>query len=630
MIRRVFGFVLLVVLSFAAPLAARLRDETWSDYRNYTSPWLGDLPSGAIRPALSPRVICVLVRGLRLDESRTMPTLQILRQRGLDATVALAPPTYRMPVWISLVSGATPDIHGITRNDAFLPQDGQIDTLFAQLRFANRNSAVVGSLAWNDWFGQDVGRFEEMIEPEPNLRDDAAINTAIQIIQTAQPAPQFVLVELSALEELSQTHFIDNTGPIPAPLVDAILSTTQVTTQTLADAITLTDARIQRLYSVLDFNTTTLIVLSDRGRDDRGHDGGDDADVSRVPLIMAGAGIQPGGQDIVKQAAIAPTLAALLGIAMPMQAQDAPLIGNLEVSHVQPLPEAAAAPVTVTSTTALSEVRPNTSALAPMAAVMLDSAQQRVTFDEYWSEIMGEPRFAAETFQRYRIGIAGGNVTAFEQFQAEISAKREAAQSIRLTRERLQRLPILLGAVLGLIAFIGLLLQQYPVQPLIGTVLYYVLWLGLFSLLDRFRLSLSMFADGQLEPFLGTVAHSASLLMLGVAVFVALLTGRHKNLLDASITGINTLGLIAAVPVGVLMWFYWQYGLGFSWALPSSGLLAALLISLTHIVAFSAILWAGGPALPIAPIVFVAGGVIYLLVRRRPKQGLHYERFRIK
>jgi hypothetical protein len=139
-----------------------------------------------------------------------------------------------------------------------------------------------------------------------------------------------------------------------------------------------------------------------------------------------------------------------------------------------------------------------------------------------------------------------------------------------------------------------------------------------------------MFADGQLEPFLSTVAHSASLLLLGVAVFVALLTGRHKNLLDASITGINTLGLIAAVPLGVLLWFYWQWGLGFAWMLPGSGLLATLLIALTHIGAFSATLWTGGPALPIAPIVFTATGAIFLLVRRRPKQGLHYERFKIK
>ena len=627
MIRRVFGLVLLVVLSFAASLAQQLRGDIWSSYRNYASPWLGELPSGAIRPALTPRVVCVLVRGLRLDESRTMPTLQMLRQRGLDATAALSPPTYRAPAWMGLMSGATPDIHGITRNDAFISPDEQVDTIFAEMRIANKNSAVVGSIGWNDWFGPDLGRFEEMIDPEPNLRDDTAINTAIQIVQTAQPPPQFVLVELSALEGLSRTQAINQAGPIPEPIVDAILSNTQVTTQTLADAITLTDARIQRLYSVLDFNTTTLIVISDRGRDEHGHDGGDDADVSRVPLIMAGAGIQPGGQDIVKQSAFAPTLAALLGIAMPAQTQDAPLIGNLETTHLQPLPVAAAP---ITPTNELSQVRPSDLTLAPMAAVMLDAAQQRVTFDEYWSEGMGEPRFAAETFQRYRVGIAGGNVTAFEQFQAELNAKREAAYEIRLTRERLQRLPILFAAALALIAFIGLLLQQYPLQPLIGTAAYYVVWLAIFTFVDRYRLSLSMFAEGQLEPFLSTIARTTSWLMLVTALLVALFTGRHKNLLDAAITAVNTLGLIAAVPLGLLIWFYWQWGLSFGWTLPSSGLLAAVLIGLTHIVAMSARLWADGPALPIAPIVFALAGLLHLLVRRRPRSGLHYERVKIK
>jgi hypothetical protein len=605
MIRPIFGTLLLLALVFAPSIAQKARDDLWASYRNYVSPYLAELPAGTGRPALSPRVVCVLVRGLRLEESRTLPTLQTLRQQGLDATVALAPPTYRAPSWVGLVSGATPDVHGITRNDTFLPN---VDTIFKHLRAANKNAVVIGNIQWADWFGPDLARFEEtgeVIEPDADVRDDAAINTAIQVLQDVQQPAHVVLIELASLDGLADAQPITTTQAIsitPTP-----------------DPLALLDARLYRLISTLDLATNTVMVLSDRGRDVEGNDGGDDADVSRVPLVMAGAGVVPGTQDIVKQSAIAPMIAALLGAPMPTHAQGAPLIGALNFSQAQP----------VTASEPISGAQPAV-ALAPNAQLMLDSAQQRITFDEFWSEVNGQPRFAAESLQRYRIGIESGNVTAFSQLLAEIGAKREAAEAARLTSERLRRLPALIGFGLALVALVGLCLQKHPVQPFFGAALYYALWLLVFAWVRGHRFSLSMFANGMPQSFWLDVMRDSALLLGGMCLFVALATGRHKTMWDAAITVLSTLGLVACVPLGLLAWFYWQWGLAFTWVLPNSGLLAVVLIGLTQIAALRVEISPALPALPLAPVVALGSLLVHLVVRRKPRSGLYYERVKIR
>ena len=261
---------------------------------------------------------------------------------------------------------------------------------------------------------------------------------------------------------------------------------------------------------------------------------------------------------------------------------------------------------------------------------MLDSAQQRITFDETWSEVNGQPRFAAESFQRYRIGIESGNVTAFEQLLAEIGAKREAAENAKLTRARLGRLPVAVGLVLALVALIGLCLQKHPLQPFVGMLVYFALWLGVFVLVRGHRFSLSMFVNGLPQNFWPGVARDSALLLGGVCLFIALTTARHKNVWDATITVLSTLGLILCVPLGVLAWFYGQWGLTFVGVLPNSGLLATVLIGLTHIAGLSVDVNSALPALPLAPLVALGAGVVYFIVRRKPRPGLHYERVKIR
>ena len=107
--RRIIGLVLIIVLTLLAGFAEQVRDGLWQSYQTYTTPFTGPLPAGAARPPLAPRVVLLLVRGLRLDASNQMPSLNALRQRGANVIIELPAPTYRMPATYGWMSGAWPD-----------------------------------------------------------------------------------------------------------------------------------------------------------------------------------------------------------------------------------------------------------------------------------------------------------------------------------------------------------------------------------------------------------------------------------------------------------------------------------------------------------------------------------------
>ena len=177
--RRIIGLALIIALTALSSVAEQLRDQLWQSYQGYTSPYLAALPRGATRLPMSPRVVVVLVRALRLAESKQMPTLNDLRQHGADVTIALTPPAYQLPTTFGLLSGATPDTHGVTSNGNLrqLP-----DTIFGALQTITRSVAIVGESTWADWFESNANtntlRIEQPDEPDSAARDGQAIELA--------------------------------------------------------------------------------------------------------------------------------------------------------------------------------------------------------------------------------------------------------------------------------------------------------------------------------------------------------------------------------------------------------------------------------------------------------------------
>lgn len=556
--RRFIGIALIVLLTVLATVAEQTRAQLWQGFESYASPYLGPLPSGSAQQPANRRIVVVLVRGLRLAESRQMPALNTLRERGADVTVELSPPTYRTSSWFSLFSGARPETHGVTVNT--LPQITRPDTLFRALQSAGRGVAVIASADWNDLVEGVVQRLEIVEEANPALHDTQAVNTAVDVLRDAQQPAAFVLIELTLMEDIARTD---------PPSYSA--------------AAAATDVRLKSIVDALDLNADTLVVLADRGFTTQGNDGGGEAAVARTPMVLAGAGVAPGTQAIAKGGDVAPTLAALAGAPIPVHGQGGPVL----------------------------------SVLAPNAALPLASAQQLTTFYEQWAEVMGQPRFASELLRQRQGELAGGDINMYARWQAELNASVNAATVARLNAERAARLPFVIGVGLLLLAVTGVLLSTSPLPPLAGAAAYAVVWFGLFTFVRGAGYSLSLFRDGNPTPALNELERESAILMGVLCLLVALTTGRHEDVFEAITTVLCTLGLIAVFLAAQFMWYYWQWGDAFAWTLPESSAFVAALIALTQLAALTVQITPALPEVPLALLAAIGAALVYAVMRQR-------------
>ncbi len=600
--RRIIGLALIVALTMLAALAADLRDTVWASYQNYASPYLAKLPGGLPRQALTPRTVLVLVRGLRLDASRQMPALNALREQGADNILVLQSPTYRLPSWLTLMSGAGAPVHGVTNNAP--PRIGDVDTIFNTLRLSGQNAALIGSQLLLDVFG-DVGRFEQIDDLDMNARDDAALAAALKALGDPTNSAQLIVLELAMPEEAAQLG-----------------------ESSYALAVAATDRRIRTLAEALDLGTHTLIVTSDRGLTNLsrldskiGHDGGDESEVAQIPLVMAGAAVRPGSQAIASAMDLVPTLAALTGSPMPVHNQGQIILADLLIPDQPVAPITATAATTTTTGTAVPAA-----ALTREGELLWASATQLTAFYENWSEVVGQPRFASEMLRQAEAQLKAGDERVYQAFVISLSARARAGQTARLTAERARRLPVVIGAALLMAALVGVLLGARVWQAFAGTLVYLAVWFLLFNLLRDYRHSLTMFAGSDPRMFLDAVARDAAVLAAAIGILAALTTGGHDDALQAITTVICVYGLIAAVQLALAMWFYWQWDITYTWALPDSPALVAALAALTQVAGLSIMIAPGLPSVPVPLVMAIVTLPVYAVLRRRHARN-RFERF---
>ncbi len=576
--RRIIGLILIVALTIAASLASSFRDTLWAGYRDYVSPYLAELPAGPPRLALSPRIVVVLVRALRMDASRQMGTLNDLRRRGADVTLMLDTPTYRLPRWLTLISGASVQVHGVTNN--YPPRLGSADTLVRQAQANGRNTAFIGSQQFDEVLGAGAGRFELTEGLDMNDRDDLAITATLAVLNDPVSPASLVFTELALLEE--SARFGQRGYEI---------------------AVNATDRRLRALLDAIDLNTTTLIVVSDRGvifGPNGALDGGDETEVARVPMVLAGAGIQPNSQALINATDFAPTLAALAGAPMPVHAQGQIALSVLNIGS---------------AAVADTDVPPILNEL------MWASAAQLATFYERWSEIANTPRFAAEVLRLHESRIRNGEVAAYQSFVMSVTAQAQAAREGRLAAERTRRLPALMGAGLLALAVVLVMIGRRMWQPLAGAALYLPAWYAFAYFARGDRLSLSMFADSNPALFFADFERSAAISLGVLCLLVAATTGEQEDGLEAISTVMNTLALVMCAHLVVMMWFYWQWNVDFTWNLPASSALVMSLTALSHTSALSVQVSPTLPNLPVPLIAAIVALVVYGLARQRAERN---------
>ena len=509
--------LLLAVMGFGGQ---KVMQRSWDGMVDYQSQYTAPLPAGQGGEPVTDQVVIVLQDGLRLDTSQDLEAWNSLRAQGADLTVRVGQPSLSIPSFAVINSGAYQEISGVTTNwyEGPIPP---VDSIYCAAQAKGLTTAMVQEAGGPKLFATclDSPIFPEIPKDDRKAADDIILEESLVALEAK---PNLLWIHFSGSDWSG--HHYGGASEEYAQFAREI------------------DARIAKIAAAMDLNSSVLILNSDHGHIDTGGHGGWEEEAILTPLVIAGEGIEPGVYGEVEQARIAPTVAALLGLAMPTHNQGQPLFDLLQTSS---------------QTTAGRAV---------------DAArQQDLFYSQYLSEI-GASDYPGEELTEADEALAQGDYESAygraTEFATAIRRHAEEARQSRLWRERLGRLPI----ALLILVIPALYLAFYPrrrdlVVPLIGAAIYFVLYNGYFFI-RGFSWSLSTFNEEYLIPgFLQQRIIEGAICLLIAAVVVGVLM-RGRTILETAMAAVNTsffvgLGLLVQVDL-----FYWLYGLQWAWYLP--------------------------------------------------------------
>ncbi len=269
--------------------------------QGYRSVLVGQPSLGEPTSPLVQQVVLVLIGGLTYDASLEMPYLNTLREQGLDSPCMGYYPSYSQSAWTTLISGAGPEI-----SDAHLLDvpDEQltfltVDDLFTEAKRANLMTAIAGFQWWERMIPEQVVDRHFFVASTDAEADQRVVQSALELMGNVPP--NLLLIHLSQVDEAARTHGPDS--------------------DQYRAAVQRADARLEEIAQAMSLTRNVLVVTSDHGYLAHGGHGGAEREVVTTPLVMVGARVSPGTHDRVSQSDVAPTVAALLGLAIPSAAQ---------------------------------------------------------------------------------------------------------------------------------------------------------------------------------------------------------------------------------------------------------------------------------------------------------------------
>ena len=314
------GRVLLLLAIAAGALA--LAYGAWTSVTTYESPYevRGGLPGGE---PIAERAVLIVLDGIRLDVSRDMRSLQDLARRGSSGTSRSVLPSLSNPNRAVLVTGAWPEVNGVTNNGRFRPPP--VDSLFSLAADANLPRAAAGSTFWGRAFGDYLeGNLLFQQKDFPHDRSAAEISAwqadlcaGIERFFSARPSGLLVAGITGAD---GTAHDYGGESEVYREVVQAV------------------DRCLGSLVKALDDGRTAFVAVSDHGHIDRrggGGHGGSEPEVMEVPLVLFGEGIRQAAGWQAQMVDIAPTLAVLLGLPLPATNQGDVLWHSLDLSDEQ-------------------------------------------------------------------------------------------------------------------------------------------------------------------------------------------------------------------------------------------------------------------------------------------------------
>lgn len=294
----VISVIALIIIAPASYLwAMMLLDSLYK----YESPFKEKLPFGQSTQPLVPQVVMVIVDGLRYDTSLEMPYLNSLREEGASAIMVGIPSPTSQSAWTTLVSGAGPEINGAPLLDPEHTDGIQpiaVDHLFVEVKRAGLTGGLVGSNWWQKMVPDEFPYAQFFVE-DREAADEQVVDTALRFLKNFYL--NYLLIHLNQVDHAGREH-----GAASSEYRQAALSV---------------DAHLRDIAQATDVERNVLIVVSDYGHlKAREHDRYGRV-VLTAPFVMVGPAVVPGDYGYIAPGDVAPTVAALLGTAVPSAAQ---------------------------------------------------------------------------------------------------------------------------------------------------------------------------------------------------------------------------------------------------------------------------------------------------------------------
>ncbi|MFU8890517.1 MAG: alkaline phosphatase family protein, partial [Anaerosomatales bacterium] len=281
-------------------------------FGDYDRPWaLDTVPAGVATPADAPRAVLVIVDGLRADTTQEMPGYQTLRQYGAEVIAVTPQPSLSYPTWTTILSGASPDISGVTTNwfEGAVPVETLIDSALA----AGLTVAVSAPDDFVTLYGADRAQATYFDAWAKEYLSDVYVDRAIDLVTRADPA--LLVVHLPDVDEAG--HAYGGGSPEYTQMAQRI------------------DGEILRLVQELQDDRTLFVVAGDHGHIDAGGHGGWESVVRQAPALFIGQASSV-EREPISQTDIAPTISAYLGIPIPAHAEGSVLTELLVPGAVSP------------------------------------------------------------------------------------------------------------------------------------------------------------------------------------------------------------------------------------------------------------------------------------------------------
>ncbi len=298
-----------------------LADRSWKSVTDYQSPYALEREFGS-GPALTERLVLVVLDGLRRDRAADLPAMRALAERGASGSVEVTQPSLSNPARASMATGSWPEVSGVTNNSAFSPPP--VQSIFSLAQQQGMQSAIIGSRFWQRAFGEHLADGYRGFAQRPPGYDAQAL-AAWQagaceegLEHLEQSAATFRVVDLIAGDEAGHEFGGDSDGY-----------------RRVTAAV---DNCLGRLVNALGGANTALLAVSDHGHIDRrgqGGHGGDEPEVRLAPFAMAGPGIRTTQPIEAQLVDLAPTMSVLLGLPIPANNQGRVLWEALEIPDGQ-------------------------------------------------------------------------------------------------------------------------------------------------------------------------------------------------------------------------------------------------------------------------------------------------------